>query len=133
ASKHSHAYDSLVKLAVKPMNRQYDPECVRCHTVGFGYVSGFVDGTRTKHLTDVGCENCHGPGSLHAAAEKNPKFLAAQSPWKVNPSELLPKKEVLAKGFEGMNLAEQAIYKRVNDVCYKCHDQDNDPKYKFAD
>jgi hypothetical protein len=132
-SKHSHAYDALAKIADKPKNRQYDPECVRCHTIGFGFNDGFVDKNRTAHLTDVGCENCHGPGSLHVAQPKNAEFLAAQSPWKVKPTDRLPKPDVLAKGFDAMNPAEQDIYKRVNAVCYKCHDSDNDPAYKFSE
>jgi hypothetical protein len=130
-SKHSHAYDSLAKLATKPANRQYDPECVRCHTVGFGYIGGFVDATRTPKLKDVGCENCHGPGSLHAANSKQPTYLAAQSPWKSKPTDRLPAANVLEQGFEAMKPPEQQIFNRVNEVCQKCHDTDNDPSFKF--
>ena len=64
-SKHSHAYQTLVD-AKQPSNRQYDPECIVCHTVGFGYVSGFKSEKETPKLENVGCESCHGPGSLHA-------------------------------------------------------------------
>ncbi len=32
--KHAHAFDSIVKK-----KHEYDPECVRCHTVGFSPVS----------------------------------------------------------------------------------------------
>jgi len=44
---------------------QYDPECVVCHVVGMDYESGFVSQQDTGHLINVGCENCHGPGSEH--------------------------------------------------------------------
>ena len=56
-SPHSHAYETLVKVAKNPSNRQYDAECIVCHTVGFGYLSGFKDADETPHLENVGCEN----------------------------------------------------------------------------
>src|SRR6185312_9998287 len=81
-SKHSHAYQTLVD-AKHPSLRQYDGECIVCHTVGFGYKSGFTDAIKTPHLENVGCESCHGPGSLHA---KNPNDLEWQArmnqPWR---------------------------------------------------
>jgi hypothetical protein len=57
---HAHAYNTLVDAGV-----EYDPECVICHVVGMEYESGYVNETSTPHLKDVGCENCHGPGSEH--------------------------------------------------------------------
>lgn len=53
-----------------------DPECVVCHTVGWvkagpgGFerrASSFQTLAKTPGLVDVGCEACHGPGSLHVA------------------------------------------------------------------
>lgn len=58
--KHAHAFDVIVEK-----KHEYDPECVRCHTTGFGYVSGFITPETTPGLEHVGCENCHGPGSKH--------------------------------------------------------------------
>jgi len=60
AQKHAHAYAALQKVG-----SQFDPECVRCHVVGMQYETGFVSEQKTPHLENVGCENCHGPGSEH--------------------------------------------------------------------
>jgi Cytochrome c554 and c-prime len=43
-------------------------DCVSCHVTGFGEVGGSSLG-HVKRLTDVQCETCHGPGSLHVKAE----------------------------------------------------------------
>lgn len=45
------------------------PDCVGCHVVGYGQKSGFVSAAKTPHLTDVGCETCHGAGSRHVDAQ----------------------------------------------------------------
>ena len=57
---HAHAYATLERVG-----SQFDPECVICHVVGMDYESGFVSEQKTGHLKNVGCENCHGPGSEH--------------------------------------------------------------------
>jgi len=57
---HAHAYATLEKVG-----SQFDPECVICHVVGMEYESGFISQEQTADLKDVGCENCHGPGSEH--------------------------------------------------------------------
>ena len=42
-----------------------DPKCIGCHTTGFGAFSGYERQFGSGKLVDVGCESCHGPGSLH--------------------------------------------------------------------
>ena len=59
---HADAYATLERVG-----SDYDPECVVCHVVGMRYESGFVSPESTPGLKDVGCENCHGPGSAHIA------------------------------------------------------------------
>jgi len=46
-----------------------DPRCIGCHTTGFGSPSGYRRAYRADKLVDVGCESCHGPGSLHVRQE----------------------------------------------------------------
>jgi len=57
---HAHTYAILEREG-----SQFDPECVICHVVGMDYESGFISEHKTGHLQNVGCENCHGPGSEH--------------------------------------------------------------------
>ncbi len=71
---HAHAYATLERVG-----SQYDPECVGCHVVGMRYLSGFVSEEETSHLKDVGCENCHGPGSEHIRTLGNAQTTEPQS------------------------------------------------------
>ena len=64
-TKHSHAYHTLVEKG-----HETDPDCLTCHTVGFGFQTGFISQSQTPTLADVGCENCHGVGGNHV---RNPQ------------------------------------------------------------
>lgn len=67
-SAHSKAWATL-----KADGHDADPDCVGCHTVGVDSKNGFIVEEKTPHLTDVGCESCHGPGKRHVEApEKAP-------------------------------------------------------------
>ncbi|MBI2470071.1 MAG: hypothetical protein HYV59_02340 [Planctomycetes bacterium] len=57
---HGTSYSTLVNKGY-----QYDPECIKCHTTGYGYVSGFLNYENNSSLINVGCESCHGAGSRH--------------------------------------------------------------------
>ncbi len=59
-SWHAGAFATLEKV-----NSQFDPECVICHVIGMQYETGYLSPTKTPELENVGCENCHGPGSEH--------------------------------------------------------------------
>ncbi len=63
ADLHLQAWKALEKA-----EKTKDLDCVSCHVTGFGQPGG----SNLAHLegrTDVQCESCHGPGSLHV---KNP-------------------------------------------------------------
>jgi hypothetical protein len=62
---HAHAWKTLVDGG-----KQADYKCVSCHVTGYGQVGGSTLGF-TKKLESVQCETCHGPGSIHVAAEGN--------------------------------------------------------------
>ena len=71
---HAHAYKTLVDI-----DSQYDPECAICHVVGMKYETGFETETKTPLLINVGCENCHGPGSKHIESMGKVKTSEPQS------------------------------------------------------
>ena len=62
---HGHAYQTLVDV-----HKEYNLSCVGCHVTGYNRPGGSTVAHVGEHgeLQNVGCENCHGPGSLHAAA-----------------------------------------------------------------
>lgn len=74
ANAHAHAYATLERLG-----SQYDPECVTCHVVGAEYESGFISEEKTSHLKNVGCENCHGPGSKHIKTPEESRLTIPMS------------------------------------------------------
>lgn len=140
-TKHSEALKYLEpKHAFRPTGRNFDPECVTCHVVGFEYTSGFENVQKTPNLQHVGCENCHGPGSGHAANPNNKQLLGFLSPWKTNPTDHLPSKVILEEigktekfsrvPLEGkLTLPQRLVVQNVIKMCMGCHDPENDPKF----
>jgi len=57
---HASAWDPVADL---PPATQ--PNCIVCHTVGYGQPTGFTSIDATPNLAGVGCENCHGPAGAH--------------------------------------------------------------------
>jgi hypothetical protein len=92
-----------------------DPNCLKCHTTGYGQPSGFVSLEKTPDLINVQCEGCHGPGAdFRAIMKKNKEFKLA---------------DVQAAGL--------LLPTEENNNCMECHGEDSpftekvDPKYKF--
>jgi hypothetical protein len=117
-SLHSHAYETLENAVPA---RNFDPECISCHVVGwhpsqfFPYETGFVSREKTPKLMGVGCEDCHGPGEKHVAAERGTDTklrLQYRAPQIIKQAE-----------------AADPTSKKHN--CYSCHDLDNSPDFDF--
>ena len=54
-TRHAGAFASL-----EHAGKEADPECLICHTVGFGEEGGFYTIETTPELANVQCEECHG-------------------------------------------------------------------------
>jgi hypothetical protein len=117
-SAHADAYATLANLDPP---RNYDPECISCHVVGwhptkfFPYQGGYESHKKTPHLENVGCEDCHGPGQGHVDAENGH-------------DEKLQKKMQLAVRITEKEAADPNSGKQN---CYSCHDGDNSPAFDF--
>lgn len=73
-TKHAAAWETLVKD-----NKQYDLTCVGCHVVGYEKPGGFCRIKDVSGFEDVGCENCHGPGSVHVQEEGDIDAIVLES------------------------------------------------------
>jgi len=80
------------------------PECVHCHTTGYGKPGGFISIEKTPEMVNVQCEMCHGPGSLYA--------------------EMMMKKRGTYTREEFITLGGMTMPSADNNVCtQQCHNQ----------
>jgi hypothetical protein len=71
-TKHGRAYATLERV-----HKEFNLSCVGCHVTGYNQPGGSTV-THVEGLQNVGCENCHGPGSQHN--QKPELGLIARSP-----------------------------------------------------
>jgi hypothetical protein len=69
---HGRAYATLQKGF-----KEYNLDCVSCHVTGYGRPGGSTV-TFNKELQNVQCEECHGPGSLHAKAPEKKGLITVK-------------------------------------------------------
>ena len=117
-SEHCRAF-SVLEHAEPPRN--YDPECISCHVVGwnpgkfFPYETGYLNEKKTPKLINVGCEDCHGPGQAHVQAESGHDAALQKA----------------ARKTVAITEAEAADPTSKRQNCYSCHDLDNSPEFNF--
>lgn len=126
SSKHAKAFESIKHgrggyEGEEGISRIHDPECLSCHVTGwnpqevFPYESGYFNIEQSAHLQGQQCENCHGPGSKHVEVE------------------LLARKENrVVDGLVAQRNFMKLSYKTAEEqICLKCHDHENSPKFDF--
>lgn len=117
STPHAKALDTLNNLDPP---RHHDAECLSCHVVGWNpqkyhpYESGYLSLTETPKLQHNGCENCHGPGSAHVAAEWGELEITETKLAELRKQMWLP-----------LDQAEK--------TCVECHDADNSPAFQFQE
>ena len=62
STPHAHAWQTLVDA-----KKDANPDCVKCHVVGYKQPGGFTTATETGAMSNVQCESCHGMGTQHEA------------------------------------------------------------------
>lgn len=72
-TRHAGAFDSLIKAG-----KSNDPECIACHSVGFGEKGGFFTLETTPELANVQCEECHGLDREHVEDFSRPMRLVTE-------------------------------------------------------
>ncbi len=73
-TRHAGAFSSLQKAG-----KGADPECIGCHTVGFGEKGGFYTIETTPGLANVQCEECHGQDREHVEDFSRPMKPVSES------------------------------------------------------
>jgi hypothetical protein len=129
STPHHHATQSIVELDPP---RHFDPECLSCHVTGwepqeyFPFISGYTGLKETPEMTDNGCENCHGPGARHVAAEMGDIDVDEAEMEKLRAALHL---EIIEN--EGNKHGQQFANGKVVQMCMQCHDLDNSPDFDF--
>ncbi|MBX5481649.1 MAG: cytochrome C [Myxococcaceae bacterium] len=75
ASKHAHAYATL-----EDKSKQYHLDCIACHVTGWQRPGGVCRIDKVDERKGVGCESCHGPGSLHAEDPSDDNISKGNTP-----------------------------------------------------
>jgi hypothetical protein len=98
-SPHGHAFTAL-----KAIGQEKNPQCLPCHTTGYGAGGYKIEDPYNYDFEGVGCEACHGPGSGYRLM-----------------SIMKDKKRSLANG---LIIPTEA-------VCKKCHNEKNQSNKVF--
>ncbi len=100
-----HAVEQKLMVGLDPeFDYSKEPECLACHTTGYGKVGGFVSLEETPGMAGVTCEACHGHGGTYANSVMDPKDPTFQV------------SEARAAGL---------VYPPTEVVCRTCHNSDS--------
>lgn len=122
-TRHAKAMESLKKgvkvkekkkADLKDKDYTEDKKCLGCHATGFGKKGGYKIGLekkkpkKAKFLMAVGCEDCHGPGSVYRKAHKKASARLKEK------KERTPRKSLI-------ELGEYVSTEDIHEACKRCH------------
>ncbi|MCX6645625.1 MAG: multiheme c-type cytochrome [bacterium] len=107
---HSYAWANLGD------ENSMNPECLKCHTTGYGYPTGMQDPYRDEQLTGVTCESCHGPAAQHVREQ----YIISKD---LDPSAMIP--PIDPTGLPFTREVPEAI-------CRGCHTPEWSPNFDYA-
>ena len=129
-TEHSSYSRSKHNRAMQPLNlkkEQNNPECLPCHTTGYGEPGGFKNGIDSSYLGNVGCENCHGAAKEHLCLENSLKEAQRAQGRNMATPEQTALIQSSAEGYDHKIRKEVA-----QEICLKCHTPEWDPTFDFA-
>lgn len=114
---HFNALKTLVA-----QSEQFNPECLKCHTLGFQTDNGYDTpvNPRAVFMAGVQCESCHGPAQTHVEMER---IVKTRYDKLADPEGYEKMKEKAA----GLRPPTQISA----ETCRQCHDQANDPDFDY--
>lgn len=92
-----------------------NPDCLQCHTTGYGVPTGMDDPFRDSHLQGVTCEACHGPAAEHVRERTSIDK-------EIDPSSMIPYVDSTGIPFSREVPAE---------VCLACHTEEWSPEFDY--
>ncbi|MHB8877276.1 MAG: cytochrome C [Myxococcaceae bacterium] len=110
----SYRFSNVAEQAARPPRHGGSESCQKCHPKQYGKKLAGV------HKT-VSCEVCHGPVSLHAAAEKRIAPASVEKTYKLC-ARCHAKLESRPKEFPQVVLEEHVNDKLEGGICLDCHD-----------
>jgi hypothetical protein len=118
SSPHAHAMAALINKG-----EEGNPDCLKCHTVGYREQNGFWSITHimSRQMANVQCDNCHGPSYEHQMAQET---LQSAQLW-------MPKDQLE----QLRQKAAAAIPRREvpESTCLACHTPENDLTWSYAE
>jgi hypothetical protein len=106
---HENAWGILDEAA------QTNPECLECHTTGYGVPTGMEDPFRDTNMRGVTCEACHGPAAEHVRTQTAIKDG-------LDESQMLPLDDPT-----GIPFTREV----PEEVCIRCHTPEWSPDFDY--